>query len=289
MVTGFDRSPWRLLELPPSSGARHMALDHALLEAAASPGSLPSLRFQRWSPPALSVGRFQPLQDIDLAACRAEGIEVVRRPTGGKSILHLDDFTYSVVIPQGFPLPERVVEAYRLLCGGIVRALEHLGVRAAIKPHANGGHRQASGACFAAITQADLEYHGRKLCGSAQVRRGGALLQHGSILLEDHSELLFRLLRYPEEGQRENDLRVYRERCMTLDQTGTRNTWPQVADAFLRGFREFFAVEITRGRLSARECERWETLAEAYGSEAWLRNAESRALPAEPADKATRA
>ena len=99
-----------------------MALDQAVLEAALRRGFLPTLRFYRWSPPALSIGRFQPLEDIDVEACDARGIEVTRRPTGGKSILHLDDFTYSVVFPPGSNLPENVVEAYRLICGGILRA-----------------------------------------------------------------------------------------------------------------------------------------------------------------------
>lgn len=119
-----------------------MALDQTLLEAACEEDFVPTLRFYRWSPPALSIGRFQPIDDVDLDSCAAEGIEVTRRPTGGKSILHLDDFTYSIVMPRGFPLPDGVVEAYRLISEGILLALERLGLDAVIRP---GGGRTTAG------------------------------------------------------------------------------------------------------------------------------------------------
>ena len=275
----YAPSAWRLLAPPPSPGALHMALDHALLEAAGEEGFAPTLRFCRWSPPALSIGRFQPLEDIDLAACAAAGIEVVRRPTGGKSILHLDDFTYSLVMPRDFPLPEGVVEAYRLICAGIISALAGLGIEAAIVPGAEGG-RAVGGACFAVSTQADLEYEGRKLCGSAQLRRGGALLQHGSILLEDRSRLLHELLRYAHEGEREEALSRYRERCMPLSEAGRGITWQQLADSFTRGFAEAFRARLQEGELTREERRRAAALSAAYGARRWLRNADARALPA---------
>lgn len=271
-------SPWRLLSMRPAEGARHMALDQALLEAAGADGFRPTLRFYRWSPPAISIGRFQPLDDIDLEACSAAGIDVVRRPTGGKSILHLDDFTYSVVMPRGFPLPEGVVEAYRRICGGIIRALAHIGVEAAVLPGGEN-YRHGGGACFAVSTQADLEYSGRKICGSAQVRRGGALLQHGSILLEDRSELLHGLLRFSRERERLECLRLYRERCVALSATGRRAAWTDLSRSFLLGFEETFGVVVEEGALSSEERERWKALSGAYASERWLRNADARALP----------
>ena len=276
-----DTSPaaWRLIPSQPASGASHMALDQALLEAASGGSFHPSLRFYRWSPPALSLGRFQPLGEVDLEACAAEGIEVVRRPSGGKSILHLDDFTYSIVIPRGFSLPDSVVEAYRLICRGILCALEHLGLTAAIRSSGGDDYRLAGGACFAATTQADLEFAGRKLCGSAQVRRKGALLQHGSILLEDRSELLFRLLRFGDEERREWGLEGYRRRCVALNETGLRYSWEEVEASFMQGFQESFGVEIEERCLTTWEEKRWSVLNSVYSSSQWLENAISDALP----------
>jgi len=256
-----------------------MALDQALLEAASGDPFPVTLRFYRWEPPALSIGRFQPLSDVDLDTCAAEDIEVVRRPTGGRSILHLDDFTYSIVVPQGFPLPASVVEAYRQISGGILCALQHLGLSAALQSRASEDYRAAGGACFAAATQADLEYDGRKLCGSAQVRRGGAILQHGSIMLEDHSDLLFRLLRFDNEAEMNLQREHYRLRCIALNQTGKPRSWTDIADSFVSGFREAFDVDISQGGLSAWEERRWHNLTGAYGSSPWLDNADSHAFP----------
>ena len=276
-----DASPvrWRLISSQPAGGASHMALDQTLLESAAAGAFPPTLRFYRWSPPALSIGRFQPLSDVDLDACSREGIEVVRRPTGGKSILHLDDFTYSVVMGPGFPLPGSVVKAYGVICGGILRALEDLGLNAAIQPRESEAYRLAGGACFAANTQADLALSGRKLCGSAQVRRRGALLQHGSILMEDRSELLFGLLRFAGKEQREEGLEDYRERCIALNDTGRHYTWSQVAASFVYGFQEAFGAMIEEGPLTAWEERRWSVLTEAYISRQWLENAAAETLP----------
>jgi lipoate-protein ligase A len=270
---------WRLLYTKPVSGARNMALDHTLLEAA-SDGRFPTtLRFYRWSPPALSIGRFQPLHDIDLDVCAAEHIDVVRRPTGGKSILHLDDFTYSIVASQDFPLPDSVVEAYRVISGGILHAMQHLGLTTVLQSRDSEDYQAAGGACFAAATRADLEYAERKLCGSAQVRRGGAILQHGSIMLEDHCELLFRLLRFDNEAQRNLQLDHYRLRCIALGETGKPYSWTDVEHAFIVGFRDTFGADLSPGSLSAWEEKRCHILTSAYESSQWLVNADSHAFP----------
>ena len=143
VATSSTPERWRLVLTDPACGAENMALDQTLLENASQGGFRPTLRFYRWWPAAVSIGRFQPLEDVDVAAAAAEHIDVVRRPTGGKSILHLDDFTYSTVMPRSFPLPEGVVEAYRLICGGILRAFKDLGLDTVLQPRESGDYRQA--------------------------------------------------------------------------------------------------------------------------------------------------
>jgi lipoate-protein ligase A len=256
-----------------------MALDQALLEQAAGIAFPPTIRFYRWSPPAISIGRFQDLADIDLDACEENGIDVVRRPTGGKCILHKDDFTYSLILPSSFSLPDSVIEAYRIICGGILSALGRLGLAAAVQTGQSEDYRQVRGACFSAVTQADLEWNGFKLCGSAQVRRKGAVLQHGSILLEDRSQELFRLLRFTSEEQRQLALETYRSRCISLDQTGIKVTWHEVSVSFVEGFQERFDVAIEKGGLTADEERRWSELTTGYGSSIWLENADSDLFP----------
>lgn len=263
---------WRYLSHQAGDGASHMALDQALLQCATDPTFPPTLRFQRWIPPALSIGRFQELEYIDLEACRGRGIDVVRRPTGGRSILHLDDFTYSLVLPSHLRLPDRVVEAYALISRGIVAALRFLGLDPAI--HVGGGsdYARSGAACFAASTQADLRCGDRKVCGSAQLRRNGAVLQHGSLLLQDHSGLHFDLLRFKSQEERLSQLWAYRSNCVSLRELGVDASWEELAECFLRGFEESFDIRIQESGLEGREEELWRSLTPSYRSGEWLRN-----------------
>jgi len=158
--------------------AGQMAADEALLDAVAA-GAPPALRLYRWTRPALSLGRFQPDADVDADACARLGVEVVRRPTGGQGLLHGGDLTYAVAMPIP-PGPDGGVDAvYRRLAGGLIAGLAALGVPAVVARHDG----PAGPVCFAGQQGADLRVGDRKLCGSAQVRRHGAVLQHGSILL----------------------------------------------------------------------------------------------------------
>lgn len=261
---------WRLLETPPSSGNSHMALDRALLESSGDGGFVPTMRFYRWSPPAVSIGRFQDIEDLKLDVCAERGIEVVRRPTGGKCILHLDDFTYSIVFPPGAGLPEKVVDAYTVLCQGIVESMRQMGLDAAVQCREGENYTAIKGACFAAATQADLECCGRKVCGSAQVRHSGSVLQHGSILIADNSRLLFELMNFESSDSREAGLRDYRRRCASLDGLGCHASWGEIAECFLEGFSRVFGVEVVNGELSAREKARLSNLQEIYASSEWL-------------------
>jgi lipoyl(octanoyl) transferase len=156
-----------------------MAADLACLDAVAE-GAPPALRLYQWSPPALSLGRFQPDTDVDFAACQRLGVEVIRRPTGGRALLHGGDLTYSVALPRP-PGPAGHIDAlYRRIAGALIVGLEALGVRAEI----GSDPGPAGPVCFVAAQGADLRVGERKLCGSAQVQKGPVVLQHGSILLE---------------------------------------------------------------------------------------------------------
>lgn len=178
------RATWRLvIDEEPRTGAANMAIDQAMAEAAAAGGSPPTLRFYRWSPPAVSLGRHQFLADIDLEAARARGYEVVRRSTGGRAILHTDELTYSVAAPESEPrVAGGVMESYLRLSNALVRGLHQTGVLAAEK--AAGSVRagpDVSAACFEVPSAYEIVVDGRKLMGSAQSRRAGYVLQHGSL------------------------------------------------------------------------------------------------------------
>lgn len=255
---------WRLLPALPGSGCRQMAIDHSLLSAAILDESPPTLRFYRFEPPSLSLGRFQPLESIDLEACVDLGVDVVRRPTGGKAILHMDDFTYSLTVPPSYGLPESVEGSYVLICGGIISALGKLGIEADLVPR-NPYELKEVHSCFSSPAAADLSVGGRKLCGSAQTRKEGAMLQHGTVLLKDNGELLFKLFSYPEEA-REARRREMARASTNFEDLGVSASWDDISTAFVQGFEETFRVDLVPGCLTWEEKELARKLEEEYMS-----------------------
>jgi lipoate-protein ligase A len=224
-----------------------MAADLALLDEVAS-GADPVLRLYSWDPPALSLGRFQPDTDVDFAACRTHGVQVVRRPTGGRALLHGADLTYAVAMRRPSGSQGHVDALYRTLAGALIAGLAELGVTAEI-----GGDKGPAGpVCFAAAQGADLRVGERKVCGSAQVQRGELVLQHGSLLIErlpfDELDLL-----HPEPNEAATgaprDLRRERERLrtrsVTLDELGITSDRAVVAASIVSGFES--ALDVTFG------------------------------------------
>jgi lipoate-protein ligase A len=208
----------------------HMATDEALLDGVAA-GDPPVLRLYRWTPPALSLGRFQPADDVDDDACRRLGVDVVRRATGGMGLLHGSDLTYSVVMPRPAGGDGRVAAVYDLLAGALIAGLARVGVDATIAR--NDG--PSGPVCFAGQQGADLRVGDRKVCGSAQVRRGGAVLQHGSILLDrlpfDETDLLL-----PRPGAAPLTRAELRAATVTLAELGALTEVATVGDALVEGF-----------------------------------------------------
>jgi lipoate-protein ligase A len=188
-----DSTAWRLILDGDHTGARNMARDVAILEAVSEGTSPSTLRLYGWNPPCLTLGRHQHTDAADLDFCRAEGIDVVRRPTGGRALLHHLELTYAVIAPLGVvPLPRALQEAYSRICGALVRAMRILGIDAVL----TGGevNLQLPGPrtaipCFEAPAGGEVVVAGRKLIGSAMRAHSGTILQHGAILLDWDSRL----------------------------------------------------------------------------------------------------
>lgn len=263
---------WRLLETGPAPGAWNMAVDEALLEAVGRGDAPPTLRFYGWDPPALSLGFFQDRErEVDLEGCAAQGFDCVRRPTGGRAVLHAAEVTYAVVVPEGQAgVGGSVSESYRAIGEGLAAGLKRLGVPAEMAPaERRGGARSA--ACFAAPSFYELVVAGRKLVGSAQVRRCGAILQHGSILLSFDAEQLLRCLAVPAGPGRERLRRGLATHVASLEQVlGRTPGFAEVAAAVAAGMGEAFGVILESGQLSLAEQARAAELArEKYTSETW--------------------
>ena len=177
---------WRLLVDAGAPGPWNMGVDEALLASVAG-GGVPTLRLYSWAGPWLSLGYAQRIDPLRAEACRSAGVGVVRRATGGGAVLHGADLTYAVAAPERL-LPGGLDASYARLSEGLGRALETLGVAVAaagparVRPHVRPFD------CFAEAAAHELAVGGRKLVGSAQRRRAGALLQHGSLRLRPDPE-----------------------------------------------------------------------------------------------------
>jgi lipoyl(octanoyl) transferase len=174
---------WRLLVTPAAPGAENMALDEALMTRARQTDEW-TLRVYAWSAPTISLGRNQSaMRHYDRERIRRHGLAVVRRPTGGRAILHHREITYSVTGPASHAGSER--ESYSRVTRLLVRALENIGVRATVARRQERARAPDATPCFERPGEGELTFEGRKLAGSAQWRSDGALLQHGSILVGD--------------------------------------------------------------------------------------------------------
>jgi lipoate-protein ligase A len=195
---------WRFVDTGARDAASNMALDEALLvrhEAGAAP---PTLRVYGWCQPTLSLGYAQNAQqEVDLAACHTQGVAVIRRPTGGRAVLHDQEVTYSVVMPITLADGSyTITEHYRRIGMALAAALQALGLPVQLaRPQVRTAppHAPASPACFAALSRYELSVAGKKMVGSAQKRAQRALLQHGSIPLWMDRQRLFQCLRVPPE------------------------------------------------------------------------------------------
>ena len=174
---------WRILVTPAAAGAENMALDDALMSRARRTDEW-TLRVYAWSAPTISLGRNQSaLRHYDRDRIRRRGLAVVRRPTGGRAILHHREITYSVTGPAAAAGTER--ESYVRINRLLVTALNKLGVDARVAPRRERARLPDATPCFEVPAEGELTFEGRKLAGSAQWRSDGALLQHGSVLVGD--------------------------------------------------------------------------------------------------------
>ena len=233
----------RLLETGYNTAALNMAIDEALME---SIGQMPVLRIYGWQPPAVSIGYFQSIkEEVDLEKCNEIGIDVVRRLTGGGAVLHEFELTYSFITKQ---YPRNIMESYRWICEAIVISINRLGFDASFVP------------------LNDIAVKGKKVSGSAQTRRNGVLLQHGTLLLGVDVDKMFCVLKVPSEKLRDKIIKDVKERVTSL--AGT--TFDDMALSLKTNFATKFDANLLADSLSTEEISRARWLAERkYSSKEW--------------------
>ena len=180
--------PWHFIRSAAATGSENMAHDEALLQQAIAEQIPPTLRLYTWAPPAVSLGHFQTADAIDLEYARSRGWDIVRRPTGGRAVLHHLELTYCVVLPPSVVDGAGVRTSYSVLVGalnaGLAPLLQDVALSSPAEAPVCDARSNRAANCFALASECDTVIPDGKLVGSAQVRRAGALLQHGSILLD---------------------------------------------------------------------------------------------------------
>jgi lipoyl(octanoyl) transferase len=276
-MPGQLRPQWRLLDMGAADGFTNMAVDEALLEAyAAAPGPC-TVRFYSWSPAALSLGYGQPIgSDLDLTRCQALGLDIVRRPTGGRAVLHDHEVTYTLVISADEPrVTSGVLALYLTFSQALIRGLAYLGIAAELLPLRRGvplPSEHASPVCFATPASYEVAVAGRKIIGSAQRRAHGVIMQHGSIPLSwamDKIRAVFP--RFEPGSQAAQGVQEYHSRMTSLQEAGGRRyDYPEVVAALTRGITEIWEVDLRPGQLTAAERQLSTQLCAAkYRSQAW--------------------
>lgn len=247
---------WRLLDSGRQTASQNMAVDETLLNSVVN-GEAPALRFYQWDRPTVSIGYAQkPTEHLDLDVCRVKGIPWIRRPTGGRAVLHDQELTYAVVVPEGVHgVPRGVTASYRLFSQCLVRGLALLGVAADIaEGAASRGHTSA--ACFDSPSWYELVVDQRKLVGSAQTRRGRVILQHGSLLLRYNPSLYASVLRWNGSHKPQARLRLLRAKAISLEEIlPCLPNYQELVAAVAQGFSETLGADFERVELSQIERE----------------------------------
>ncbi|MDR7075067.1 lipoate-protein ligase A [Neobacillus niacini] len=257
----MNKEVWRFIDSGNCSPSFNMALDEALLDWHSEGKIPPVIRFYGWKPATLSIGYFQKVEkEIDLEAVKAHGLGFVRRPTGGRGVLHEHELTYSVIVSEDHPeMPKTVTEAYRVISEGILKGFHQLGLEAYFAVPKTDEERSAlknprSAVCFDAPSWYELVVEGRKVAGSAQTRQKGVILQHGSILLDIDEDKLFSLFKYPNERVKERMKSAFKSKAVAINDISPRRiTLDEAKEAFYKGFAEGLNIELESYELTDEE------------------------------------
>jgi lipoate-protein ligase A len=246
----------------------NMAIDEAIMIAHREGLVPPTIRFYQWSPPAVSLGYFQDLKkEIDVDVCQDMRIDIVRRPTGGKAVLHDKELTYSFIIKESHPLVNgSILETYKKISGGIIRGLSYLGIKAELVPlreklkstlsgnkaKSKIPHSDIKSICFSVPSQYEVQVEGKKIVGSAQVRKREIVLQHGSLLIELEKDKLFSVFNFPSVQIRER-FKTRFDATSLEEILKKKINFSELSEILPRGFEEEFGVRLVEGKLTEQE------------------------------------
>jgi len=252
---------WRLLHLEVRNGFWNMALDEAVLKAVIEKESPNTIRFYKWNPSAVSIGRNQSLSDeVDLKDANEKGFNIVRRITGGGAVFHDKEreITYSIVCPLTFLEnlnAKKVIDQYEIITQGIIEGLILYG----LEPEKGVIHCPA------------LFLDGKKISGNAQIRKKGYLLQHGTILLDLDPDLMYSVLKAPQGVSKSRMVRSVYAKCVGIKEYMPHFNEERFLNSLKRGFEKNFSINLKIGEFSDYEIQLAEDIIKKrYSDEKWL-------------------
>jgi len=252
---------WRLLKLETNDAFMNMAVDEAILQARIARKVPSTLRFFRWHPSAVSIGRFQEVQkEVHVENCKKYGIDIVRRISGGGAVYHdyNGEITYSATVATEDLGTGDVFAAYNLICNGLIEAIKILGINANFNP---GDPKNCP----------NVSVNGRKISGSAQSHKSGVLLQHGTLLIDVDLKKMFTFLNVPWAKTCMEIVNVAEKKITSVKQELESSiSMEEAYDALVKGFEEALKISLKEGRLTGYEQKLAEKLCKKkYSTDEW--------------------
>lgn len=274
----MEKTKWYFIDSGPCAPSYNMALDEALLDWHSEGLIPPVIRFYEWNPATLSIGYFQSVEkEIDMEAVRRLGLGFVRRPTGGRGVLHEHELTYSVIVSEDYPnMPATVTEAYRVISEGLLKGFQSLGLEAYFSIPNTPDKLQAlknpkTAVCFDTPSWYELVVEGKKVAGSAQTRQKGVILQHGAILLDLDDEKLVQTFKFATDEAREKVKKSINQKAVAINKLLQKTIPIDICKtAFRNGFSEALNVELVPFSLNEKQIEYVKTLEkQRYANDEW--------------------
>ena len=232
---------WRWISDGLHPAERNMAVDAALLNDCEQGRIPPTVRLYGWSEPAITLGYSQKAEEeLDIGRCRELGISIVRRPTGGRALLHHRELTYAVVAPVSLvPFNRGLKATFGAVSEALLAGLQGLGIQGDLNTSKQRPGPARSRACFASLNHCEITVDGKKLVGSAQKRTSKAFLQHGSLVIEADHGLFTSLLKFDNENERMATHKRLMHSTTTLNQAGARKfSFEEISAALQEGFQK---------------------------------------------------
>ena len=254
----MKKAKWYFINSGPCSPSYNMAMDEALLDWHSEGLIPPVVRFYEWNPATLSIGYFQSVEkEINMDAVERLGLGFVRRPTGGRGVLHEHELTYSVIVTERYPnMPATVTEAYRVISEGLLLGFQNLGLEAYFSVPDTFEKQQdikkpKSAVCFDAPSWYELVVEGKKVAGSAQTRQKGVILQHGAILLDLDEDKLIETFLFSSDEMRKKVKKSLSQKAVAINKIIQNPvTIDECKVAFKKGFEDALQIELVEYTLS---------------------------------------